>query len=100
MSAQSVPEAQPADVVSIAFTERELLEVRRGLVHRLTVANANLRDKRNPGDYAAWAEMRDACWAAYRKIGCIPATTHEPDILPARTPVIMDEHEYLTRKPD
>lgn len=68
MSPQNVPTAEPAKVVVSGFTSRELDEMRRGLVQRMTVAKSNIIDKRNTDDAPDWRDMYETCWSAYSKI--------------------------------
>lgn len=68
MLPHEVSEAQPATVVIDGFTPVELDEIRRGLVQRMSVAQSNIRDKRNKYDTTDWRDMYEACWSAYSKI--------------------------------
>lgn len=90
MSTREVPEAKPAAVVVAGFTPEELTEIRRGLVQRLTVAQSNLRDRRNQDDLPGWRDIYETCWRAYTKV--VDALT-----APSVEPPCDDEFAYLSR---
>lgn len=102
MCAQEIPEAKSADVVISGFYDYELVEMRRGLVQRMTVAQANIRDKRNTDDLPDWRDMYEACWSAYSKItkalgGSFATTVEHPNHTLLAEPPCDDEFDYLSR---
>lgn len=90
MRSPEVPTPEPAEVVVLTgFTSLELTEMQRGLVQRLTVAQSNIRDKRNTDDVPDWRDIYETCCSAYTKI--IKAVEH------ANHTLINDEFSYLSR---
>lgn len=97
MLPSSVPPAEPAEVVAITgFTSYELVEMRRGLVQRLTVAQSNIRDKRNTDDVPDWRDVYEDCWSAYSKISKALAPP-EKSAVSGAVPPCDDEFDYLSR---
>lgn len=94
MLPSEVPPAKPTDVVVSGFSDNELDEMMRGLVQRMTVAQSNIRDKRNTDDMPDWRDIYETCWSAYRKIS--DAIEHANHTLVTEPPC-DDEFAHLSR---